>query len=102
MQATHTPPTDAERGEFAARLAREGFLDTEVKTIEAGKVVGEHSHPFDVLALVLSGEATIDCGAGPRTYRPGDVVDVAADVVHTERYGPDGYSFLVGRRHKPA
>jgi quercetin dioxygenase-like cupin family protein len=102
MQAISSPPTEAERSEFSQRLVREGFLDTEVKTIEAGKVVGEHSHPFDVRALVLSGQATIDCGAGPRTYRPGDIVDVAANVVHTERYGPDGYSILVGRRHKPA
>jgi hypothetical protein len=36
------------------------------------------------------------------TYRPGDVLEVAADVPHTEHYGPNGYTFLLGRRHKPA
>jgi quercetin dioxygenase-like cupin family protein len=94
--AAATPPID--RAAFEARLIREGYLDSEVKTIEAGKVVGEHSHDFDVLALVLDGEATIACGAVPQTFRVGDIVEVASGVVHTEHYGPQGYTFLVGRR----
>ena len=92
--------TDGDRAAFEARLAREGFDDTEVKSIAPNVINTGHSHPYDVLALVLAGEATIDCGEGPRTYRPGDVVDVAAGVTHTEHYGPDGYTFLVGRRHR--
>ena len=96
--AVATPPID--RAAFEARLIREGYLDSEVKTIEAGKVVGEHSHDFDVLALVLDGEATIACGAVPQTFRVGDIVEVAAGVVHTEHYGPKGYTFLVGRRRR--
>ena len=51
-------------------------------------------------SLVLDGEATIDCGSGARTFRPGDVLEVAADQPHTEHYGPKGYTFLLGRRHK--
>jgi quercetin dioxygenase-like cupin family protein len=96
--AAATPPID--RAAFEARLIREGYLDSEVKTIEAGRVVGEHSHDFDVLALVLDGEATIACGAVPQTFRVGDIVEVAAGVVHTEHYGPKGYTFLVGRRRR--
>jgi len=102
MQAAHRIPTDAERAAFEARLAREGYPDTLVKTLEPNVVIERHTHPYDVLALVLAGEATIDCGAGPVTYRPGDVLELAADVPHTEHYGADGYTFLVGRRHKPA
>lgn len=92
--------SDAERASFEARLVREGFDDHEVKTIAPDVFNTGHSHPYDVLALVLAGEATIDCGDGARTYRPGDVVDVAAGVVHTEHYGPQGYTVLVGRRHR--
>ena len=58
------------------------------------------SAPSDTVALVLDGEATIDCGGGARTFRPGDVLEVAADQPHTEHYGPKGYTFLLGRRHK--
>ncbi len=94
--AAATPPID--RAAFEARLVREGYLESQVKTIEAGMVVGEHSHDFDVLALVLDGEATIACGPVPQTFRAGDIVEVAAGVVHTERYGPQAFTFLVGRR----
>ncbi|MCX7211674.1 MAG: cupin [Burkholderiales bacterium] len=96
--AAATLPID--RAAFEARLVREGYLESEVKVVEAGKVNGEHSHDFDVLALVLDGEATIACGPVPQTFRAGDIVEVAAGVVHTEHYGPQGYTFLVGRRRR--
>lgn len=97
-----TAPSPTEQEAFEARLRREGYLEILTKTIEPELFIDSHTHPYDVLALVLDGEATIDCGAGPRVYRPGDVLEVAAGVVHTERYGPAGYTFLLGRRHLPA
>lgn len=85
---------------FAAELRKDGYLDTETKTIEADKVVGLHSHPFDVRAVVLKGSARIACGNEPaREFKPGDIVEVAAGVEHSEHYGPQGYTILVGRRH---
>jgi quercetin dioxygenase-like cupin family protein len=97
-----TTPTDADRAAFETRLRAEGYHEILVKTVEAGLVIDLHSHPYDVLALVLEGEATIDCGSGPRTFRPGDILEVAADQPHTEHYGPEGYTFMLGRRHKSA
>jgi quercetin dioxygenase-like cupin family protein len=104
MQTATAPrvPTEAERAAFEARLRAEGYDEILTKTIEANVVIDDHSHPYDVLALVLDGEATIDCGEGARTYRAGDVLVVAAGVRHTERYGPNGYAFLLGRRHASA
>jgi quercetin dioxygenase-like cupin family protein len=100
MTATpNAAPTQAERDAFEARLRAEGYDEILTKTLAPDVVIADHTHPFDVLALVLDGEATIDCGQGPRTYRPGDLLEVARDTVHSERYGPQGYSFLVGRRH---
>ena len=85
---------------FTAELRKDGYLDIETKTIEADKVVGLHSHPFDVRAVVLDGSARIACGGEPeREFKAGDIVEVAAGVEHTEHYGPEGYKFLVGRRH---
>jgi quercetin dioxygenase-like cupin family protein len=100
MQTPNAMPTDAERTAFVSRLEREGFDEILTKTLEPDVVIGLHSHPYDVLALVLDGEATIDCGSGARTFRPCDVLEVAADQPHTEHYGPKGYTFLLGRRHK--
>ena len=87
---------------FREELVRDGYLDIETKVIGPNVSVPMHSHPYDVRALVLEGEAVIDCGAGPRTFRPGDIVEVAGGVEHTEKYGPQGYAFLVGRRHPKA
>jgi quercetin dioxygenase-like cupin family protein len=101
MTAPSTP-TDAERTAFEARLRAEGYDEILVKTVEAGLVIDLHSHPYDVLALVLDGDAQIDCGAGPRTYRAGDILEVAGGQPHTEHYGPRGYTFLLGRRHATA
>jgi quercetin dioxygenase-like cupin family protein len=89
--------------QFEAQLRRDGYLEVLDKRIEADVVIEDHTHPYDVRALVLEGEATIACaGEAPRVYRPGDVLEVSAGVVHTEHYGPQGYRFLVGRRHKAA
>jgi quercetin dioxygenase-like cupin family protein len=100
--ATRAAPTPAERDAFEARLRAEGYDEILTKTLAPDVEIADHTHPFDVLALVLEGEATIDCGQGPRVYGPGDELAVAAGVVHSERYGPHGYTFLVGRRHRPA
>jgi len=93
-------PDQMDRASFEARLKREGYLDTEIKRIAPNVVVPEHTHDFDVLAQVSAGEVTITCNGEARTYRPGDIVDVPAGVLHSEVYGPEGYTFLVGRRHK--
>lgn len=95
-------PTEAERAAFEARLRAEGYDEILTRTLEPGVVVPLHTHPYDVLALVLDGEATIDCGDGPRVYRAGDELAVPANLPHAEVYGPQGYTFLLGRRHAPA
>lgn len=103
MTETARIPTEAERAAFEARLRAAGYDEILTKTLEPGVVIPDHTHPYDVLALVLDGEATIDCGQGPRRYLPGDVLEVPADLRHSEQYGPQGYTFLLGRRHpKPA
>ena len=47
-----------DRNEFEATLRRDGFGPAEAKSIEAGRSVPEHVHPFDVCALVLGGDIT--------------------------------------------
>ena len=84
---------------FREQLLRDGYLDVETKSIAAGFFVDIHSHPYDVRALVLAGEATITCDSVANTYRPGDVLEVERGREHSEKYGPLGYTFLVGRRH---
>ena len=84
---------------FKRQLIADGYLEIVEKTMEPGLVIEAHSHPYDVRALVMAGTAKIACSGEPeREYGPGDVLEVAAGREHTEHYGPDGYTFLVGRR----
>jgi quercetin dioxygenase-like cupin family protein len=85
--------------EFAASLTTAGY---EVGTSKgpAGKVTSPHAHDFDVRAMVLSGQLTLTVDGAARTYRAGDVFEMAAGCVHSEAYGPDGSESLVGRRPK--
>jgi quercetin dioxygenase-like cupin family protein len=60
-----------DRSEFEARLKAEGFPEIRTNELPANRHHPEHSHPFDVPALVLEGDITL---------------------------GPAGVKYLVGRR----
>lgn len=83
---------------FKAGLARDGYTEVIERSMEPGLFVDEHTHPFDVRALVLEGSALIACGDERREVGPGDILELAADTVHTEQYGDAPYRFLVGKR----
>lgn len=83
---------------FIEALKREGFAPPVTVQREPNGAMGEHAHPFEAKALVLAGEICIDTGGRPTVFRPGDIFHLQADEPHTERYGPDGVSYLVGRR----
>ena len=53
-------------------------------------------------ALVVSGEWRRERGTHPRHLRTGDRFELAAEVPHAERYGPQGATFWVARRLAPA
>jgi mannose-6-phosphate isomerase-like protein (cupin superfamily) len=84
---------------FEAELKRAGYDETKTAGFAAGHDIGTHSHPYDVRALVLEGEFTIAVDGVARTYAPGDVFVLAGNTPHTERVGPVGVKFLIGRRH---
>ena len=88
---------------FEAELKRDGYLDINVKSHQPNGFNPVHAHPFGVRAMVLEGELTLTLPDGaPRTYRPGDTLELEPGCPHTEHYGPDGMTFLVGRRHAAA
>jgi quercetin dioxygenase-like cupin family protein len=86
-----------EEFETAARAA--GFDTVLVREWQPGQVVDEHTHPFDVSALVVRGEFVLSCGGVDRPLRAGDRFELAAGEPHTERYGPEGATFWAARRH---
>ena len=86
---------------FEAKLKQAGY-EPETKTVAANFKSKPHTHEFDVWLLVVSGQLTLTRGEASETYRPGDTFEMTAGCLHTEQYGPDGTTYLVGRRFHPA
>lgn len=84
--------------DFEGSLKRAGYQDIETKEVAANTSTHQHSHDFSVRALVLSGDITLTSEGQSRTYRTGDVFEMVAGCVHSEHHGPDGSTYMVGRK----
>jgi len=65
---------------------------------EAGESIDDHAHAFEAKALILEGELTLRVDNRDTRYQPGDVFHLRANQTHSERYGPEGVCYLVGRK----
>lgn len=87
-----------ERAVFEQELLGQGYAVSTVTRAAHGKL-DMHSHPFEAKALILTGEIRIQCeGQEEKLYRPGEVFHLAREEPHSESYGPEGVSYLVGRK----
>jgi quercetin dioxygenase-like cupin family protein len=84
--------------QFEADLKRAGYSDIETKRVGSSESTHPHAHPFHVRALVLAGELTLTSQGASRTFRAGDAFEMAAGCVHSEQHGPEGTTYLVGRK----
>ena len=82
---------------FEAELKKQGY-DVMTNTTSGAKVNPEHSHPFDVKAMVLKGAMTLTREGTSQTYKPGEVFTMTRGCLHHESYGPEGAVVLLGRR----
>jgi quercetin dioxygenase-like cupin family protein len=84
--------------EFETGLKRDGYGEIETKTVPGKIATKPHSHDFSVRALVLAGDITLTYEGRSRTFRTGEIFEMTAGCVHHEEYGPDGSTYLVGRK----
>ena len=83
---------------FEAELQRDGY-DVVTNTTPGAKVNPEHSHPFDVRAMVVKGALTLTRDGASRTYKPGETFAMPRGCLHHESYGDEGAVVLLGRKH---
>jgi len=83
---------------FESSLKRDGFNEIATAGFPAGHRLGDHEHPYELRALVLEGEFHIAVDGRESAFRPGEIFVLAKDVRHTERTGPAGVRFLIGRK----
>ena len=85
--------------EFESTARAEGFDAVLVREWAPDQVLETHRHPFAVKAIVARGEFWLSEGESVRHLRAGEGFELARDVPHAERYGPQGATFWVARRH---
>ncbi len=86
-----------DRTSFEATLQRDGY-EIVARTMEPNTINPEHAHAFDARVLVVAGEMTLDRDGARRAYRPGETFEITHGHRHAEIAGPDGASYVAGRR----
>lgn len=87
-----------EERDLERALISEGFTHTYVWQDGPNAHYPAHTHRQDTAHIILAGEMTLTLRGRPRTYRPGERVDVPADTRHAAAMGPQGCRYLVGER----
>jgi hypothetical protein len=86
---------------FEADARALGFDEALIREWAPGLVIDTHTHAFAVQAQVVRGELWLTVGAQIRHLQAGESFSLARDVPHAERYGDEGATFWVARRHAP-
>ena len=84
--------------QFRQRAQEQGYGDFQTKDYVPNKDGRLHTHEFSVMLLVIEGQFTLAFEDGTTDYRPGEVCELAANVMHTERTGPTGARVLLATR----
>ena len=90
-----------DRQTFEAGLKRDGY-EILTNTTPGAKVNPEHSHPFDVRAMVLKGAITITSASEAKTYKPGDTWTCRAAACIRRATGRKARWFCSAARPEPA
>jgi quercetin dioxygenase-like cupin family protein len=84
---------------FEDALKRAGFEEITTKVTLNEKHNPEHSHPFEVRAMVIQGTLTLTWDGQTKTFKAGDIFTMRRGCPHAESYGPGGAVILSGRKH---
>lgn len=87
-----------ERDQFIEMLTREGFAEIVTVEREANGFLDTHSHPFEAKALILDGEILLRIDGAEQVCKTGQLFHLRANQPHSERYGPEGVRYVVGRK----
>jgi len=83
---------------FEAEARSRGFDAVIERKWAPNTVLDTHTHDFAVDARVVQGEMWLTVGERTQHLRAGDRFELAREVPHAERYGPEGATYWVARR----
>ena len=84
---------------FETAAKRGGYTEVIAKDWAPSLVLERHTHPYDVDVLLVSGNMALEVEGETRHLVAGDAFQLAANVPHSEVYGPIGATVWVARRH---
>lgn len=85
--------------EFQEKLQRDGYVEIMDRSLDSRPANGDHGHEFSVRGLVVAGEFIITRDGAAKSYRAGDIFEVAADTLHNEAVGREGARIVTGRKY---
>jgi quercetin dioxygenase-like cupin family protein len=83
---------------FKAELSRTGYQEVLEKTYAPDEFIAPHKHLFRARAVITAGEMDISWAGVSRHYEVGDIFEIEAGAEHSEHYGEQGATYLVGRK----
>jgi len=84
--------------DFEAQLRAQGFDAVLQRDYRPLEVIDTHVHAFAAKALVVRGEMWLTVGGHTQHICAGGTFELEANTPHSERYGPEGAIYWVGRR----
>ncbi len=84
---------------FSRQARADGFDEVLERSWAPLTVLDTHTHPFAVQALVTQGRMWLTINGQTQALQRGDRFELARDVPHEERYGPEGATYWVARRN---
>jgi AraC-like ligand binding domain len=84
---------------FTEEARRRGFDEVLERSWGPGVVIDTHTHDFGVWAQVSRGEMWLTVDGMTQHLLPGAQFTLDAQAPHAERYGAEGASYWVARRH---
>lgn len=86
------------REQFFQKLEQDGYPQPVEVVREPNGSLGDHTHPFEVVALVLSGNIELKVEGITSNYQAGDVFHLKHEQLHSEIYGSNGVHYLAARK----
>ena len=88
--------------EFESQLKADGYTTIALVDRPVGYSLGEHQHTFDARAFITRGDFTLTVDGIATRYAAGDIFRLPARTPHHESAGPEGASYISGRREVAA
>jgi len=86
--------------EFETQSLNSGFNEVIERVWEPDLTLEAHTHPYDVHVFLAEGELWLTKHGVTQHVTAGQDFTLAAEEVHAERYGSEGATFWVARKHK--